>query len=230
MNELMDRIGPLLGMALATGLLGGGHCIGMCGGLVAALSLARNGERHFLFHLCYNLGRITTYAGIGLAGGWLAQAAFLPAAAGTLTRYLLVASDLFIIVVGLGSAGLLARISFFSLELPWISGLVTRSARRLTLLPVFAAAFPLGLVMGFLPCGFLYAMAITAAQTGSAAGGALVMLFFGLGTLPSLVLFGALAGKIRSRLRQNLIKTAGIFVAAGGAYNLYWHIEFFFMQ
>ena len=66
---------PLYSMAFTTGLLGSGHCIGMCGGIVAALSISGEGQRGgLLFHILYNLGRILTYTLIGLMVGWLGSA------------------------------------------------------------------------------------------------------------------------------------------------------------
>ena len=65
--------GSLVSMAFITGLLGSGHCIGMCGGLVSALSLSEAGQKGgWPFHLLYNLGRMTSYTFIGAVVGWLA--------------------------------------------------------------------------------------------------------------------------------------------------------------
>ncbi len=67
--------GSLISMAFITGLMGFGHCVGMCGGLVGALSLSEAGRKGgWLFHLLYNIGRITTYTFIGGVVGWLGSA------------------------------------------------------------------------------------------------------------------------------------------------------------
>ncbi len=218
---------PLITMALLTGLLGSGHCIGMCGGLVAALSLSDTGKRGgMLFQFLYNVGRITTYTGIGLLVGWLGSAfAYANTMAG-LSRGLLIGSDLFVIVLGLGSAGLLKirEINLMQLEFPGPVQKITRGVARLKTLPPFLAALPLGLIMGFLPCGFLYAMIIAAGQSTGAANGALMMLSFGLGTLPALFLFGSTAHRLTLKRRAIMLRWAGIMVALMGTYNLYRHL------
>ncbi len=170
-------IDPLYSMALVTGLLGSGHCIGMCGGIVAALSLSGEGRRGGAsFHLLYNAGRTATYALIGFLVGWLGSAiAFTDAFAGA-TRIVLVGSDLFVILLGLGTAGLFARLNFMRLEFAGPVQSLTRAVHRLRQLPPALAALPLGLLFGFLPCGFLYAMAITAAQSAERGAGLMVAL------------------------------------------------------
>jgi len=124
-------IDPLFPMALLTGLLGTGHCLGMCGGLVAALGLAGEGRpRGPLFHLCYNLGRILTYGAIGLAVGWLGSAIAYTDAFSRLSRLVLVASDLVVIVLGLGTAGFFGGLTLLQLEFGGVLLGLTRAATR----------------------------------------------------------------------------------------------------
>ena len=177
---------PLITMAFITGLLGSGHCIGMCGGLVAALSLSETGRRGGpLFHLFYNSGRIATYTGVGWLVGWLGSAfAYANTLAGV-TRVLLLGSDIFVILLGLGSAGLFTKLNVMQLEFPGPVKKITSIVVRLKRLPPALSALPLGLIMGFLPCGFLYAMIIAAGQSTAPDRGALIMLSFGLGTMPA---------------------------------------------
>ncbi|MDX1776766.1 MAG: sulfite exporter TauE/SafE family protein [Desulfobulbales bacterium] len=218
---------PLITMAFLTGLLGSGHCIGMCGGLVAALSLSGTGRQGGVaFQLLYNIGRITTYGGIGWLVGWLGSAfAYANTLAG-LTRALLIGSDLFVIIIGLGSAGLFAflRVNFMQLEFPGPVQRLTGMVARLKKLPPALAALPLGLIMGFLPCGFLYAMIIAAGQSAKPSTGALMMLSFGLGTLPALFLFGSTAHWLTAKKRTLMLRWAGVMVALIGTYNLYRHL------
>jgi len=219
-------IDPAPYLAFTTGLLGSGHCIGMCGGLVAAfsLSMARTG-RHLLFQALYNVGRVTTYTLAGAAlGRFGSMLAYTNAFHGVM-RLALLGSDAFIIAVGLGSAGVFASPGIFSLESASTSRLLASPAAALRRLPPALAALPLGLLMGFLPCGFSYAIAITAAQSASAAGGALIMLFFGLGTAPALIAFGSTAQWLSAKARRRMVRGAGAMVALLGAYNLYKHLD-----
>jgi len=219
-------IDPLYTLALGSGLIGSGHCIGMCGGLVAALSLSGEGRRGgVLFHLLYNCGRIATYTLVGVLVGWLGSAiAYTDHFAGV-TRVILVGSDLFIIAIGLGSAGLFARLNLTILEIPGPMQLLGGTVRRLRRLPPALAALPLGLVMGFLPCGFFYAMAMTAAQSASPVTGGLTLFAFGLGTAPALFLFGSAAHWLGNRARAWMLRGTGILVALMGVMNLFRHLR-----
>ena len=157
---------PLYSMAFITGFLGSGHCLGMCGGIVTALSLSDGGQQGGpFFHLLYNSGRLFTYGLIGLLVGWLGSLMAYTKAFEGVSLWLLIASDLFIIVIGLGTAGAFQRLNIMQLEFRGPLQTLTRAVRQLRQLPNGFAALPLGLIFGFLPCGFLYAMAITAAQT-----------------------------------------------------------------
>ncbi|PLX94038.1 MAG: sulfite exporter TauE/SafE family protein, partial [Desulfuromonas sp.] len=86
------------------------------------------------------------------------------------------------------------------------------------------SALPLGLLFGFLPCGFLYAMALTAAQSADSLRGAGIMLAFGVGTLPALFLVGSAARWFAVR-RGWMLRAAGLLVAMMGSYNLAQHIK-----
>jgi hypothetical protein len=219
---------PLYTMALATGFLGSGHCLGMCGAIVAALSLSEPGRRGGpLFHLLYNLGRLTTYGVIGLLVGWLGSLMAYTESFDNFSRYLLLGSDLFIIALGLGTAGAFSRVNFMKLEFAGPARVMHGAVARLRRWPAGLAALPLGLLFGFLPCGFLYAMAITAAQTAAPLKGGLLMLFFGLGTVPALFLFGSAAHWLSHRARAWMLRGAGLTVALMGLLNLIRHLQAF---
>lgn len=217
---------PLFSMALLTGLFGSAHCLGMCGGLVAALSLSTGNQRGGLpFHLLYAAGRITTYTLIGLAVGWLGSAIAYADAFAAFSRIVLIGSDLFVILIGLGSAGLFRSFNLLSLECAAPVRFLTAAVRGLRRLPPTAAALPLGLLFGFLPCGLLYAMAMTAAQSTDPLRGAQIMLAFGLGTAPALLLFGTAAHWLGSKARRWLLFCAGILVALMGTIHLLRHLQ-----
>jgi len=216
----------LITMAFMTGVLGTGHCIGMCGGLVGALSLSEAGRKGgWLFHLLYNTGRITTYTFIGAVVGWLGSALAYTDQFKVVTRSLLVGSDLFIILVGLGTAGLFSWLNAARLDFPGPMQLMAAATGQLRKMPPALAALPLGLLFGFIPCGYLYAVAITAAQSASIATGALMLLAFGLGTAPSLFLFGGAAHWLSGRARTWMLRVAGLMVAGMGAINLLKHLR-----
>lgn len=221
----MTMTDPIYPMALLTGLLGSGHCLGMCGGLISALSISMaQRPRHLLFQALYHGGRIVTYSLIGAAVGWLGSVLAYANHFHGVMRLALVGSDLFIIVIGLGTAGLFQRLNLMQLNLPGMVPAIGGGALMLNRWPSVLTALPLGLLMGFLPCGFLYSMAITAAQTASMTKGSLSLLCFGLGTTPALFLFGSAVDWLGQRARSRMLRTAGLLVAAMGVYHLSQHI------
>jgi len=217
---------PLVLMGFTTGLLGAGHCIGMCGSLVGALSLTATGQPGgWTFHLLYNAGRVATYTLIGALAGWLGSALAYADRFREVSRSLLVASDLFIILVGLGTAGLFAGLSVARLDFPGPLRAMTAAVQRLRQLPPWLAALPLGLLFGFLPCGYLYAVAISAAQGADPLLGAATLFAFGLGTVPALLLFGGVTQWLGTRVRVWMLRTAGLVVAGMGVINLVRHLR-----
>jgi sulfite exporter TauE/SafE len=211
----------LLG-AFVVGLLGGVHCLGMCGGIVGALTFGqpyRNAADpgFWLLQLAYNLGRLLSYL---LAGALAGGLGLLLAQAGPLeqTQKLLnVVAGLFMIVLGLYLAGWwhgLARVER-------AGGLVWKRLEPLgrKLLPVRSPgrALLLGMVWGWLPCGLVYSVLIWALSAGSLVEGALLMGAFGLGTLPNLLLMGAAAGWLGGWLRKPLVRqlAGGLVILLG---------------
>ncbi len=219
-------VDPIYSIVLSTAFLGSGHCIGMCGPIVAAFSLSGQAKRKGLvFHLFYNVGRITTYILIGVIAGWLGSLLNKTDKFAIAAHSILLLTDFFIIVIGLTTAGFFKRISIMRLEFPGSMQVMTKSVTRLQRLPAAFSALPIGMVMGFLPCGFLYAIALAAAGRGSPVEGGLIMLAFGLGTLPALFLFGSTVHWLTTKARSEMLRWAGVLVVFMGCYNLYQHIQ-----
>jgi len=214
--------------AFLVALLGGVHCAGMCGGIVGALTLSLPEEtrRRFAsllpYLLAYNGGRILSYVAAGtLMGGFGAVASRL-AAVHQAQLALQLLAGLFMVALGLYVAG-------------WWRGLLVleRAGARLvwsrlepvgrTLLPVRSptAAFRLGVVWGWLPCGLVYTVLIWCISTGGALEGALLMLSFGLGTLPALLAMGAFAGLLARFVQRPGVKaSAGFLIVVFGLYQI----------
>jgi len=200
---------PLL---FVLGLLTGFHCVGMCGGFVVGYVAtdARLGRSPLPSHFFYAAGKTLSYAGLGALFGWLgAFVAFTP----TLRGGAGIAAGLFLIVFGLNMLGLLRRLRRFRLGLPRpVAALVEREAHA----PHWP--FVIGLLNGLMiACGPLQAMYVMAAGTGSAAEGGKMLLAFGLGTLPALTAFGAVASVFSSTLTHRLLRLSGVIVVALGA-------------
>ena len=219
-------IDSLVYMAFVTGLLGTGHCIGMCGGLVSALSLSDVGRQGgWVFHLLYNIGRILTYTFIGAVVGKLGSALAYTDHFRDLSRLLLIGSDVFIILIGLGTAGIFVQLNITKLEFSVPSQFLSKISIKLRKLPSAISGFPLGLIFGFIPCGYLYAVAITAAQSTSVITGASMLFAFGLGTVPSLFFLGSATHWLSTKFRSWMIRIAGLIVAIMGSINLINHLQ-----
>jgi len=215
---------PLISMAFLTALLGSGHCIGMCGGLVAALSLSPVGRSAGpLFHLLYNLGRCLIYVLIGAGVGWMGSLLAWKQGLGSVPFALLIAGDLLVVVLGIGTAWPGRHLDLTRLEFPGPAKFLARHLLRLGSLPAGLSALVVGMAMGFLPCGFLYAMAINAASSASPVTGGAIMGAFALGTVPALLLFGEATQWLSARARGRMLRGAGLIVALMGCYNLVRH-------
>ena len=211
------------GAAIIVGLLGSSHCIGMCGGIVNALNMGVSGDiarrpaALFTYHLGYNAGRIVSYLLVGLLAGSLG-AGLAGLGISPVAGKLFAAA--FMIALGLYLAN-------------WWRGLVLlekigarlwRHIRPLgqKLFPIRnpLQAFLLGLVWGWLPCGLVYSVVAWSLTTGSALDGAILMLGFGIGTLPALLIAGNALNYFTNWVRSPLLRTAaGIMVIAFGLYN-----------
>ncbi|HBG06402.1 MAG: hypothetical protein A2075_21885 [Geobacteraceae bacterium GWC2_58_44] len=208
--------------AFLAGVAGSFHCIGMCGGVVAALSMTgSNGAIRYRLEsqLCYNLGRIATYTLLGALAG-LAGSSLDLLAIKSVSTWFLVGANLFVIAVGLSSALGSSAFNLSSLETA-NAGFLARPLRRAVSSHSPVAALYLGLVLGFLPCGLVYAPLIAAAGSGSLVLGAATMAALGLGTIPLLLVFGTASCALSVELRASMLRVAGVAVALMGAAGLW---------
>jgi sulfite exporter TauE/SafE len=216
MNEITTMAGALL-----AGLLGSVHCMGMCGGIAGAIGAGQS-TRKLSWALLYNLGRIGSYSIAGaLAGGAsfaLGSAIDLPFWS-MITRGL---TGLILILIGLNIALGWRLPSLLESAGARVWTLLSPTARRLLSSRSAAGMLGLGALWGWLPCGLTYTMLLAAAGTGQVAEGSLLMLAFGLGTLPAMVAAGAAAGTLQRftrsrnvrRLSGALLVILGIWTAA----------------
>ncbi len=214
--------------AFLVGLVGGVHCIGLCGGIVSTLSLGLPNEtRNNLlamvpYQLSYNLGRIFSYvlagAIMGGLGTLLVQWMPIQLAQKTLLGF----AGIFMILLGLYIGGwwlLLNRVENVGRKL-W--RLIEPYGRSLIPIRSPLQALKVGMIWGWVPCGLVYTMLINAVSTGSALDGAGVMLAFALGTLPNLFIMGLLAGAAaRIMHSQTTRKLAGLSIIGFGLFALY---------
>ncbi|SJN10160.1 Heavy-metal-associated domain (N-terminus) and membrane-bounded cytochrome biogenesis cycZ-like domain, possible membrane copper tolerance protein [Halomonas citrativorans] len=226
MNPTGLDLPPLIA-AFVFGLMGGAHCIGMCGGVMSALTFAippsmRSSARMGGLLLSYNLGRILSYMTAGA----------LVAALGTVLSPSLLARQL---LQGVAALMLILMALYIA---NWWKGLLRVEAvgRRLwrhleplgrRLMPVvhFPQAFALGALWGWLPCGLVYSMLAWSLATAQPLLGALLMGAFGLGTLPALLATGLAARKLNHLIRHPATRTIAALVIIGFAVWQLWSLS-----
>ena len=206
------------------GLSSGAHCIGMCGGIAAALGFAVDPERTSLAQrlpvlLGYNLGRVVSYSAAGAIVGFL----------GSLGNSYLELMP----VLRTVAAVLLVMMAFYLAG--WWRGLVRLEKMGMgfwrllqpigrKLMPVKGpwGALALGAVWGWLPCGLVYSALALAATTGSPAGSALGMMIFGLCTIPAMLAGGIFSDQVRAVLQNRALRTVSALLLLGFAGWVFW--------
>lgn len=201
MIEMGLSIGTLLS-AFFLGFLGSGHCLGMCGGISAALGLQGKGKNLLL---SYNLGRIGTYAILGLIAGLVGSSlALLSPLAGPILRTL---SGLLLVALGFYLGGWWLGLSYLEKTgsqlwkhiQPITAGLLPAKNNR--------QALCLGALWGFLPCGLVYSTLSWALANADGSQSALLMACFGLGTLPAMLVTGHAGQLLLGHLRKAWVRT-----------------------
>jgi sulfite exporter TauE/SafE len=211
-----------LAAAFLIGLLGGVHCVGMCGGIVGALTVQPAGRRRaWDLHLAYSAGRIASYAAAGAFMGMIGGLGLLFNQILPVQLLLYVLANLVLVSLGLYLAGLGNQL----VRLEALGGRIWRRVQpygaRVLPADTVGKAFALGTLWGWLPCGLVYSLLATALVSGGAGSGAAVMLAFGLGTLPNLLLAGMLFKRLRDFASNRGLRLAiGALVAGFGVAGL----------
>jgi sulfite exporter TauE/SafE len=224
---------PLISAWLA-GALGGVHCVAMCGGFVAALA-ARDGAqtaplrratailwRQFPYHL----GRVSSYALLGAAFGAVGAMALAAANLLPLQRVLYVVANLFLLLLALaiamraGGGGQLQRAGamLFARLLPLV--------KRLQASDTVPSRVGFGLVWGLVPCGLTYSVLPLALFAGNAIEGGAIMLAFGIGKLPSLLVVGWAMSRARRWVENSVVRYGAAALLAAFAAAGIWRALF----
>lgn len=209
-------------LALLTGLLGGfGHCIGMCGPIVASLAVSREAlgsglRARVIVGLQYHAGRLVTYAAIGAAMGLSGSFANTAGGIAGLQDISAVLAGIVMIAMGLSISGLWRGIALIERH---NGAILSLAGKAMASTSAFRTPL-LGLVMGLLPCGLSYTAFIASAGTGSAFRGMMVALLFGAGTLPALLSFGTLVASLGASMRRWITRAGGIVVMLMGLWYL----------
>lgn len=193
------------------GMLTSIHCVGMCGGIMLTQSLSKNSiidEKENKFKalkpsILYNAGRVTSYTIIGGIVGALGSVLSLSL---NVKAGLQIFAGLFMVIMGLNMTGF-SLFRKLNIKLPWSSCKIKNKPK---------APFLVGMLNGLMPCGPLQTMQLYALGTGSAINGAISMFLFSLGTVPLMLIFGAVSGFLSKGYTKQLLKFSGILVVVLG--------------
>lgn len=221
--------------AFFIGLISALHCVGMCGGIIGALTFSlpeaarKERRRLFAYIAAYNLGRITSYAAAGALAGTFGEQVL--ALSGSRIGYLVlqVLAALMLSAIGLHLAGWLPR--FASIERIGVPVWRYMEPVGRRMLPVRSPlhAWLFGLVWGWLPCGLVYSVLVWTVAAGSALKGAIYMLAFGVGTLPAVMSGGLFTGWLAGLSRQHkwLSRAVGALILIMALAGLYVNLNNF---
>jgi len=214
--------------AFLAGLLGGVHCVGMCGGIVGALTFSVQQDKRqqpkiiLPFLLAYNSGRLLSYS---IAGGLLGGISMLASnliAMQSIQAVLQFIAALLMLALGFYLAGWwhgISRIEQLGSQL-WKN--IEPYSRRFIPVQTLSQAFFLGIFWGWLPCGLVYTLLFWAISSASVIKGSLIMLSFGLGTLPTLLAIGIFAASLSVFVRNKWVRyIAGGTIIGFALYSLF---------
>lgn len=210
-------------LAFMTGILGSGHCIGMCGSLVSGFFL-RLGAKAYAPYLAYHAARVSVYGLIGLIAASLGAVLVQTGIFGKAQGILQIVAGIVVILLGLDLLGLSpVRNTLRFAPLAWLRRQFADAAQRG---PVTGAAIG-GALNGLMPCSMTMAMAVQATTAPSPAAGGLLLLAFGAGTLPSMLAASFLFGRLGAKTRGWLLRGAALFVIALGLSTLWQGIHYY---
>ena len=224
-NEISLILSFLLGLSSSL------HCVGMCGGIISALSYspAATGDgrlpANLLLIISYNAGRIASYSLAGVCAGLLASVVTL---GGPGVAYLLLQclASLFLLALGFHIAGFLPQLRIIETAGSYFWNLLRPLAGKFLPADNVPKSICAGMLWGWIPCGLVYSVLVWTLSSADPVKGGLYMLAFGLGTMPSMVLTGLFSKAIFNMAKKNHIRrVAGIIIVLMGAASFYLNLQ-----
>ena len=209
MHEFASAFSTSYFVALLMGLFSALHCLGMCGSIIGSLTLSlrreiREQKSQLLpFVLCYNFGRISSYALGGMFAGLLHHVLSLPFDDGHGHRMVQIVSALVMASAGLHIAGWFPRFAYIEKFGAQFWRRIEPYGRRLMPVETLPQAYVFGLIWGWLPCGLVYTALALAATADSVFRSTVTMLAFGIGTLPAVAGVGIMTSLLVRLSRMN---------------------------
>jgi len=213
----MDDSLPMVAAAFVTGLLGSAHCFGMCAGLSGLFAVNANVvslRSQLPMAIVYNAGRILSYAFLGILVATVGQS--VVRAIPDIAAPVRLAGGLLIVIVGLQVAFGWRFLAPLEQAGATIWKRIAPAAKGLLPVTTLPKALGLGLLWGWLPCGLVYSVLLLAATTANALNGGLVMIAFGIGTMPAMIMTGISASRLSQFLSRKRLG-AGLLIVLIGA-------------
>lgn len=214
------------GVMFMLGLVSSLHCMQMCGPIVLSYSVSleslttssRGAAVPALLsnHLAYNIGRILTYSVLGALAGAAGQTMGLLGRLAGISHAVAIIAGAAMIIIGIAMLGVIPA-QWLGNRLLRIPSFFLQRAGRLITAPGPSKRFLLGLALGLLPCGLIYAALLKAMATDSPLAGAATMFAFGLGTSGALIALGIFSSTVRMRLNRWGSQLAAVGVTLMGA-------------
>jgi len=200
-----------------------GHCVGMCGGLVIAYTSAKIDPKwrktyQGFAHLLYNLGRATAYAILGFVFGFIGSVISVSM---EFKGWIFILIGLIMVLMGFSLMGKIKFMTYLESSLAE-TNFFKRSFRNLLEQQNLRSFYLLGVLNGFIPCGFVYFFLAAAIATSSPIYGAFVMFIFGIATIPILFSVGFIVGFLKSgKFRNIMMFISGIMVILFGLFTIF---------
>jgi sulfite exporter TauE/SafE len=212
------------GLAFMAGVLGSGHCLGMCGALVSGYFMKAGPSRTYLPYFVYQIARIFVYTLVGFAAAALGVVLVSSGVFGKFQSILQMSIGFVVILLALGILGWIPFQG--SVKLIPMSLLRRGYAESRTRGPLLGAMIA-GLLNGLMPCPLTFAMAVKATSATTIMEGGLLMLTFGAGTLPTMLFVSVAFGKMSAHFRGLMLKSAAFIMIIMGCNTIYMGMSFY---
>ena len=224
MHQMAAAGGFDYSLAFMAGLLGSGHCLGMCGALVSGYFMKAGPTRSYIPYLAYQFSRIFVYTLVGFVAAALGVVLVSSGVFGKIQSLLQMLIGSIVIVLAMGILGWIPWQGSFKL-IP-LSVLRKGYATANTRGPIIGASIA-GVLNGLMPCPLTFAMAVKATSAVTIIEGGALMLTFGAGTLPMMLFVSVAFGKLSSYVRGLMLKAAALIMIAMGGNTFYMGLSFY---
>jgi sulfite exporter TauE/SafE len=212
------------GLAFMAGVLGSGHCLGMCGALVSGYFMKSGPSRSYFPYFVYQIARIFVYTMVGFAAAALGFVLVSTGVFGKIQSILQMFIGSVVIILALGILGWIPFQG--SVRLLPMNLLRRGYAESRTKGPILGATIA-GLLNGLMPCPLTFAMAVKATSATSIMEGGLLMLTFGAGTLPTMLFVSVAFGKMSAHFKGLMLKSAALIMIIMGCNTIYMGMSFY---